>query len=107
MEVWALRLHDTLGHLWLGVAIVGAPLRTGVPLRKQNQLLQTIARLTLQLPETWVMAGDFQAPPSEMREVEWASLLHAGVIDCGEHTCDTRPRRELDYFLASPTIVSL
>eukprot|EP00971_Amphidinium_carterae_P352756 6492723-Amphidinium_carterae.1 len=90
-----------------GFYCISTYLQTGVPLRKQNQLLQTIARLTLQLPETWVMAGDFQAPPSEMREVEWPSLLHAGVIDCGEHTCDTRPRRELDYFLASPTIVSL
>eukprot|EP00971_Amphidinium_carterae_P130045 2575802-Amphidinium_carterae.1 len=90
-----------------GFYCISTYLQTGVPLRKQNQLLQTIAQYTLRLPATWIMAGDFQAPPSEMREVDWPNLLNAGILDCAEHTCDTPPRRELDYFLASPALVSL
>ncbi len=77
---------------------------SGMELGKQLCLWAAIACVLRSIGLPFVLGGDWQRPPKEMRESGFLNFLNASVCDAREAT-NIKSGNELDWFVASDSLV--
>ncbi len=93
-------LEEADGLLW--VCVYGI---SGMPLCKQLPLWRAIAGRLNVLGKPYVMCGDWQVEPEDMRRSGLLALIN-GVIIAPSSATNVLTGRVIDYFVVSPSLVS-
>ena len=64
-------------------------------------LFQALAELVGEAETPWIIGGDFNATPMQLREAEVERLLQGELETSGALTCASGSGAELDYFILS------
>ena len=67
-------------------------------------LLQTIAGIVSELRGPWILAGDFNFTPEDIRGTGWLELLNGVVHAPSAPTCNGRG---VDFFVTSASLVEV
>eukprot|EP00971_Amphidinium_carterae_P310976 6179825-Amphidinium_carterae.2 len=100
----AVEVHGVLPH---GILVISVYLATGVPVHAQLDVLAAIGDFLQGQDKPWLMAGDFQCEPAQMRQTEFPSSIAGVIVSTSQATCSTPPCRELDYWIVSVGLVPL
>ena len=87
-----------------GIHLVSVYLYFGEGLSPQNvDLLQTIAGVVSELRGPWILAGDFNLTPEDVRGTGWLELLNGVIHAPSVPTCNGRV---IDFFVTSASLAS-
>eukprot|EP00971_Amphidinium_carterae_P340303 6478573-Amphidinium_carterae.1 len=84
-----------------GVLLASIYLRTAVMPRQQMDLLGEIGQCVLEENTAWILGGDWNMQPHELRATGFLDLVQGVVVRVQQPTCHAGAHRELDYFVLS------
>ena len=99
-----------LGMIRGGIIFVSLYLKSG---EKPNSMLNwailtRVAEILNLCQIPFVIGGDFQCTPQELRDTQWLDILKGVIVSSGQVTCTTvTSAREIDFFVASKGMESV
>ena len=99
-----------LGLIRGGMIFISLYLKTG---EKPNsdlnwKILMRVASILNLSQIPFIIGGDFQCGPQELRDTQWLEILKGVIVSSGEITCTTATSaREMDFFVVSTGLDSV
>ena len=99
-----------LGMIRGGIIFISLYLKTGeAPNSEMNwRILIRVAEILNAGQKPFIIGGDFQCTPAELRATDWLNIVKGTIVASGDITCTTgSSAREIDFFIASTGLDSV